>query len=93
MKVYVKTANKGTLNLRATSSSSAKILRQIPYGTELEVPTLETEWVPTTYENATGYVMSKFLSESQDSPITKANLKKIYDELSIVLKMIEDILK
>jgi len=93
MKASVKTANKGALNLRAAPSSSAKILAQIPYGTELEVSTLSTEWVPVTYESGTGYVMSKFLSELQDSTATKASLKKVYDELSIALKMIEDILK
>jgi len=37
MTVYVNTANKGVLNLRAEPTTTGKILAQIPYKTSLEV--------------------------------------------------------
>lgn len=91
MKTYVNTANKGTLNLREEPSSSAKVLAQIPYGTELEVTNTTTDWTMTTYNNKQGYVMTKFLGEKKE--ITKSDLLKIYNSLSQTLQLIENTLK
>lgn len=88
MTVYVKTANKGTLNLRAKPNGN--VLAQIPYGTKLEAES-EGEWSKVTYNGKIGYVKSEFLSK--DKIITRDDLKKIYDDLQQALKTIENILK
>lgn len=90
MIVYVKTANKGTLNLRATPGG--KILAQIPNGTQLEAQS-EGEWSKVEYGGKTGYVKTEFLSISNNKIITKDELKKVYDSLLSALKTIEQILK
>ena len=90
MTVYVKTANKGSLNLRATPGG--KILVQIPYGTQLEAQS-EGEWSKVEYNGKTGYVKTEFLSISNNKIITKDDLKKVYDSLQSTLKTIEAILK
>lgn len=88
MKTYVNTPNKGTVNLRAEPSTSAKTLAQIPYGTELEVDSTTTDWSYTTYKGIKGYVMNKFLDETD-----KQKLQKIYDSLKATLRTIEEALK
>lgn len=90
MTVYVKTANKGTLNLRA--EPNGKVLAQIPNGTKLEAQS-EGEWSKVGYNGKIGYVKTEFLSVSQDKIITKEDLKKVYDSLQQALKTIEQILK
>ena len=95
MTALVKTDNKGTLNLRADSSSSSKILAQIPYGTVLEVEKVNENWSNTSYNNKVGYVMNKFLQTSSASSSTfdKDKLQAIYDNLKTTLSLIENILK
>ena len=90
MTVFVKTANKGTLNLRA--APGGKIIAQIPNGTTLEAQS-EGEWSKVEYDGKTGYVKTEFLSISNDKIITKNDLKKVYDSLLSTLKTIETILK
>lgn len=91
MTVYVNTANKGTVNLRAEPSRTGKILVQIPYKTELEVEYVDSTWSKTTYNGKTGYVMTEFLSSG--ASITKSDLQQIYDSLKSTLAAIEKILK
>ena len=90
MTVYVNTANKKTLNLRA--EPNGMVLAQIPNGTKLEAQS-EGEWSKVGYNGKIGYVKTEFLSISQDKIITKDDLKKIYDSLQQTLKTIEQILK
>ena len=90
MIVYVKTANKGTLNLRAKPNGS--VLAQIPYGTQLEAQS-EGEWSKVTYNGKNGYVKTEFLSASLNKVITQEDLKTVYNSLSQTLKTIENILK
>ena len=90
MTVYVNTANKKTLNLRA--EPNGMVLAQIPNGTKLEAQS-EGEWSKVGYNGKIGYVKTEFLSISQDKIITKDDLKKIYDSLQQALKTIEQILK
>ena len=92
MITYVNTSNKGSLNLRAEPSKTAKVLAQIPYGTKLETDLTTTEWCKVNYQQYTGYVMSQFLG-STDKQFTKADLQKIYDSLKSTLQTIENILK
>lgn len=92
MIVYVKTQNKGTLNLRQSTSTASKILAQIPYGAKLEVEKVNESWSQVTYSGHTGYVMTKYLEEV--TPTTdRAKLQAIYDSLKATLKLIEDALK
>ena len=90
MIVYVKTANKGTLNMRTAPNGA--ILMQIPNGTKLEAES-EGEWSKITYKGKIGYVKTEFLSTGNDTIITKDDIKKIYDSLQQALKTIEKILK
>ena len=91
MKTYVNTSNKGVLNMREEPRANAKVLAQIPYGTELEVTTTTTEWTITTYNGKQGYVMTKFLGDKKE--ITRSDLLKIYNSLSQTLQLIENTLK
>lgn len=90
--MYVKTDNKGTLNLRAEPSPTGKVLAQIPYGTQLETSQISATWSKTTYNGKEGYVMNKFLVISLKQ-ITKEDLQKIYNSLQEVLQTLEKILK
>ena len=59
MIVYVRTANKGTLNLRETPGG--RIIAQIPNGTKLEAQS-EGEWSKVGYNGKIGYVKSNKLA-------------------------------
>ena len=91
MTAYVNTANKGTLNLRATPESNGKILAQIPYHTTLEVEYVNNDWSKTTYKDQTGYIKTEFLSSGK--AITRSDLQQIYNSLKQTLATIENILK
>lgn len=54
----------GKLNLRQEPSLSAKVLDQYPTGTWMTVLSEEGEWSRVSVDGKTGYVMSKYLSES-----------------------------
>ena len=91
MKTFVNTPNQGTLNMRAEPSTTAKVLAQIPNGTQLEVQITTETWSEVTYNGNKGYVMNKYLGENKS--ISKADLQKIYDSLKSTLATIEKILK
>lgn len=57
----------GRLNLRETPSLDAKVIRQYPTGTWMTVLSEEGEWSKVEVGGSTGYVMSRFLSASNDS--------------------------
>lgn len=62
------------LNLRATGSTSAKILSTIPKGTQISVtgPAVNG-WFPVSYNGKTGYVKGSFLNKltaPADPPVT-----------------------
>jgi uncharacterized protein YgiM (DUF1202 family) len=58
MKMYVRTGNRGTLNLREHASSISNVLIRIPYGTPLEVEKVDNTWSYTSYNGQKGYVMN-----------------------------------
>jgi len=91
MTAYVSTANKGSVNLRESTSKSSKILAQIPYGTALEIEYVNSTWSKTGYNGKVGYVMTEFLSNGK--AITKSDLQQVYDSLKKTLETIEKILK
>ena len=90
MIMYVKTQNGGTLNMRRDASTSSPVLAQIKNGTKLEVEKINDNWFKVTFNNKTGYVMSKFLVEATSA---KEDLQRIYDSLKETLALIEKALK
>ena len=91
MKTYVNTTNGGTLNLRENPSSNSRILTRIPNHTALDIDLATSEWSRTTYQGYTGYVMNKFLGDTNN--ITKEDIQRIYNSLKETLKIIEEVLK
>lgn len=92
MEMVVKT-NGGTLNMRASASKGARILWQIPNHTKLSVLSYGSEWSKILYKNQEGYVMSSFLTSTDTSTISKADLQTIYTSLKATLETIEKIIK
>lgn len=66
---YVDTSstNYGILKLRKTKSTTATVLKKIPHGTPLSVTYTNRSdtWYKTSYDGATGYVKSEFISFTQ----------------------------
>ena len=54
----------GALNLRQEPSLNAKVIKQYPTGTWMTVLSEEGEWSKVEVGGNTGYVMSKYLTES-----------------------------
>ncbi len=90
MTVYVNTANKGTVNMRAEPSKSAKVLAQIPYKTTLEAEYVNNLWSKVKFNDKSGYVMTEFLSSGK--AVTHSDLQQIYNSLKDTLNMIEKVL-
>ena len=90
MTVYVNTANKGTVNMRAEPSKSARVLARIPYKTSLEAEYVNNSWSKVEYNNKTGYVMTEFLSSGKS--VTHSDLQLIYNKLKETLEIIEKVL-
>lgn len=65
--MYVKTGNKGSLNLRQTASADAKVLTRLPYGARLMLYDYKKgdKWALCVYEDFEGYVMTRYLSAAQ----------------------------
>ncbi len=65
---------KGSLNLRAAASDTAKVLRTIPQNETIPILESGDVWCKTTYGGYTGYVMTKFLTFLSSSAPTQAPL-------------------
>ena len=66
---YKVTANSG-LRLRASASTSSKILCTMPYGTKL-TGTVSKNWLKTTYKGKTGYCYTTYLKKmTSDNTVT-----------------------
>lgn len=57
----------GSLNLRTTPSSSAKVLLKIPNGTPVQLMVRGTFWCAVVYQGTSGYVMTSFLRFPEDT--------------------------
>lgn len=62
------TTSGGGLNLRETASADARVLLSIPRGEVLEVQSHVNGWAKVSYAGATGYVMDKFLTFTDEKP-------------------------
>lgn len=62
------TTPSGSLNLRESPRSGARILARIPRHTQLTLAAREEQWSLTSYGGFTGYVMNEFLTFSQETP-------------------------
>ena len=56
---------KGSLNLRRSPSAAAALLNYIPRNAYVQVLEKGSEWCKVTYNNQTGYAMTKFLVFSE----------------------------
>ena len=56
------TTASGSLNLRAESSASAKVMTTIPRNTVIEIHEVLGDWCRTAYKGNLGYVMTSFLT-------------------------------
>ena len=88
MIMVVKTSNKGPLNLRASTSTSSKLLAAIPYGTKLDVTTVNANWYKTKYNNHEGYVMAQYMANVENT-YDRSKLQAIYESLKETLNLIE----
>lgn len=62
--MYVNTANRKVLNMRAYNSINADIIAFIPYGAAVTANTMggDNTWVPVSYNGKNGYCMLRYLS-------------------------------
>lgn len=74
--LYVYTANGKTLSLRKTSSTSADILRYIPWGAKVTVIGVNGSWAHVIYNGTEGYVVRKYLVSSRPSKDEKSSSSK-----------------
>ena len=58
----------GSLNLRQSPNSSAKVLLRIPNGTPVQLLSRGSEWCAVVYQGTSGYVMSSFLRFTDAAP-------------------------
>ena len=61
------TTQSGSLNLRQSPSSSAKVLRTIPQNETVPILEKSASWCKTAYGGDTGYVMTQFLTFASSS--------------------------
>ena len=87
-KVYASSGS--TVNMRTSPDLKSKLIVQVPVGSTVEVINKGVEWSEIKYNNATGYMMMKFLhiNEQSDDYITvsRAKLEQIYKEIGELLK-------
>ncbi len=57
----------GTVNLRASASTDAQVLAQLPHGASVTVTADDGSWCAVTYSGQTGYVLSRYVSYNGDS--------------------------
>ena len=62
------TTKSGSLNLRESASSSARVLRTIPQNEIIPILEQGSAWCKTTYAGLTGYVMTSFLTFLSNEP-------------------------
>ncbi len=72
--VYARvTTVSGSLNLRAQARDTARVLRTIPRGKDVQVLSRGDSWCQVTYEGTVGFVMTRFLTfASSPSPTASA---------------------
>lgn len=82
------TTSGGSVNLRASASSSAKVLLSVPNASIVTVHSRGAEWTAITYNGTFGYIMSQYITmvnaggaqdgnpEEEDPSVYKRTLKK-----------------
>ena len=60
----------GSLNLRQSPNSSAKVLLKIPNGMQVQLLSRGSEWCAVSYQGVAGYVMTSFLRFPSDQAAT-----------------------
>ena len=95
VEVYAAKVIGGTLNLRASKSTKADRIEQIPNGAEVTVLKEEDNWCKVLYNGKSGFVLKKYLEKiiTEISPvnngdyvyISRQELEKAYDILGDLL--------
>ncbi|MGI6635418.1 MAG: hypothetical protein ACOX7B_09635 [Christensenellales bacterium] len=68
--MYVNVGAGQTVRLRKTASTSGVILANIPHGTSVQAEYYNSTWHRVRYNGTNGFMMSKFLSDSNPSAPT-----------------------
>ena len=77
-----------TVNLRNRPSLVSKIIRQIPVGADVTVINeYDTEWSEVSYRTDTGFMMNKFLINSDTSETISALKTKLQQALNLLDKL------
>ena len=72
-KITYKYVSAETLNLRETPDNDAKIITQLTLNTQVTVlETVDSTWTKVKSKNSTGYVASKFLSDSKTEKTSRS---------------------
>ena len=77
-----------TVNLRNRPSLVSKIIRQIPVGADVTVTKeYDAEWSEVSYRGYTGFIMTKFLINSDTSETISALKTKLQQALNLLDKL------
>ena len=57
-----------TVNLRKTGSSSSKVLRSAPVGSDIVILKIGSKWSKVTYKSTTGYMYNKYIGVTNIAP-------------------------
>ena len=84
----------GTVNLRQSPSKTASIITRITIKSEVElIEKTSTDWYKVKYGKYEGYMMAKYLKNTEQKSISQDDLRAVYDSLKSTLILIEKILK
>ena len=76
----VQTGNRGTLKMRKGPSQKSSVMASFANGTEVEILEVGDEWVKVKVGNKTGYMMVKFLEETEET--TESNTEPAADTVT-----------
>ena len=83
--------NGGTVNMRTGSSAESGLITRVPIGAVVTVLESGVTWSKITYENWTGYMMTKFLmdeasgADGESVTVSRKELEGIYDQIGNML--------
>lgn len=89
----VSAQNGKSVNLRKSPSANAKVLEQIPCGTNVEVlEETNADWAKVLDHGVTGYMMRKFLNATGDLlALTKDDAKRLYEAVKTITAIFDSV--
>ena len=73
---YVTADSGKTVNLRIRANTSAALVEQVPIGSLVEVLGTGDKWAKVRYGSQSGYMMTKFLTETTPEPAKELTLEE-----------------